>query len=167
MLAAANRFSVTYFLAKDILSLFSVEKPGFKKLVATFDEWYDPAGRKYFFNTAIPTLYNRTKDKVVAEISKEDYSLSDHGFVVEPWNETIHKLYDPFITTEWELKVICLQTLFLPEGHTGANIAGAMLTTHESWRLDQLKQTCLTTDSGSNIISASSHLLPLCQLPIR
>ena len=48
--------------------------PGFKKLVASFDERYGPPGSKYFSNTAIPVLYNCKKDQlVIVEISKADY----------------------------------------------------------------------------------------------
>ena len=63
-----------------------------------------------------------------------------------------------FITSDWELTTRCLETLFLPEDHTGMNIAEAMLTTLESWGLQPAKQVCLTTDSGANIINAASRL---------
>lgn len=47
---------------------------------------------------------------------------------------------------------------FFLEDHTGANVADAMLATLESWGLDQVKQICLTTDSGANIVNAASQL---------
>ena len=40
--------SVTYFLAKDNQAMYTVEKPGFKKMLKTFDARYKPPGRKYF-----------------------------------------------------------------------------------------------------------------------
>ena len=66
---------------------------------------------------------------------------------------TIH-----FISSCWELKSRCLQTQFLPEDHTGENLAEAMEATLDSWGLTNKKQVCLTTDSGSNIINAAARL---------
>ena len=48
---------------------------------------------------------------------------------------------------------------YLPQEHTGENIVDALLETLESWNLDPTKQTFITTDNGSNMISAvSNHL---------
>ena len=49
--------AVTYFLAKDCQALYTVEKPGFKKLLDTFDSRYEIPSRNYFSRTALPTLY--------------------------------------------------------------------------------------------------------------
>ena len=43
----------------------------------------------------------------------------------------------------------CLQTSFIPEDHTGENLAEAMKSSLEAWELDESKQVCLTTDSGA------------------
>ena len=63
-----------------------------------------------------------------------------------------------FIDSSWELRSRCLQTQFLPQDHTGENIADALDSTLESWNLAQNKQVRLTTDSGSNIINAMRQL---------
>ena len=49
--------AVTYFLAKDCQALYTVEKPGFKKLLDTFDSRYEIPSRNYFSRAALPTLY--------------------------------------------------------------------------------------------------------------
>ncbi len=64
--------SVTYCLAKDMMPIYSVEKPGFKQMLATFDKQYTLPGRKYFSNTAIPTLYTRTREQVMQEVADAD-----------------------------------------------------------------------------------------------
>ena len=67
------------------------------------------------------------------EINKADHCSttidlwSSHG-MKQYMSYTIH-----FITTGWELKAIYFQTQFLPEDHTGTNIAYAMLATLKSW----------------------------------
>ena len=150
--------SVTYCLAKDILPIHSVEKPGFKQMMATFDKQYTLPGRKYFSNTAIPALYTRTREQVMQEVAQADFFSA----TTDLWSSEGMKPYMSytvhFTTNEWELTTQCLETLFLPADHTGENIADAMLATLESWRLDQDKQVCLTTDSGANIINAASRL---------
>ena len=65
--------SVTVYLAKDMVPIYTVEKPGFKQLVDTFDKQYELTSRKYFTKTAIPTLYNATRDTVAVEIGDVMY----------------------------------------------------------------------------------------------
>ena len=151
--------SVTYCLAKDMMPIHSVEKIGFKKLLQSFDSQYELPSRKYFSKTAIPKLYDKNREMVAAELKNVDYfsatadMWSSHS--LQPYlSYTIH-----FIGNDWRLKTRFLQTLYLPQEHTGENIADALLGTLESWNLDPTKQTCITTDNGSNMISAvSNHL---------
>ena len=65
--------AVTYYLAKDMVPFYTVEKPGFKQLVGVFDKQYDLPSSKYFSQTAIPSLYSSIRDKVAEEISKVEY----------------------------------------------------------------------------------------------
>ena len=48
--------------------------------------------------------------------------------------------------------------MFMPEQHTGENIAEAIQATLEAWVLQETHQVCITTDSGSNIINAAERL---------
>ena len=47
--------------------------------------------------------------------------------------------------------------MFMPEQHTGENIAEAIQATLEAWGFQET-QVCITTDSGSNIINAVKRL---------
>ena len=60
--------AVTFCLAKDVMPIYSVEKPGFQQLLKEFDPQYVLPSHKYFSNTAIPTLYAKTHEKVVSEV---------------------------------------------------------------------------------------------------
>ena len=64
---------MTYFLAKDMLPLYTVEKEGFQKLVKTFDSQYQLPTRKYFSGTAIPALYATIREKVSSSIAGAKY----------------------------------------------------------------------------------------------
>lgn len=151
--------SVTYCLAKDMMPMYSVEKTGFQNLLKTFDPQYELPSRKYFSKTALPHLYTETRKSVEAELSTVDYysattdMWSSHS--LQPYlSYTIH-----YVGDDWKLKTRCLQTLYLPQEHTGENISEALTETLESWNLDPKKQVCITTDNGSNMINAvNTHL---------
>ena len=65
--------SVTFYLAKDMMPFYSIEKEGFRKLLYNFDPQYELPSRKYFSKIAIPNLYSQTQDKVAAEIKDIEY----------------------------------------------------------------------------------------------
>jgi len=48
--------------------------------------------------------------------------------------------------------------MFMPQQHTGENIAEAIQVVLEAWDLQETHQVCLATDSGSNVISAAERL---------
>ena len=66
-----------------MLLLYSVEKQGFKRMIASFDECYELPSRKYFSRTAIPTLYNLTREAVAVEVQQAEFFLCDDRFVVK------------------------------------------------------------------------------------
>ena len=150
--------SVTYFLAKDSQAMYTVEKPGFKKMLKTFDAKYKPPGRKYFSETAIPSLYSSLREQLVTELS----SVKHFSATTDLWSSiglrpylsyTVH-----YIDSTWTLKSKCLQTHYMPEDHTAGNLAEALTTTLESWNLQPHSQVCITTDNGSNIVKATHDL---------
>lgn len=134
--------AITYCVAKDIMPLQSIEKPGFKQLIQAFDPQYEPPSRKYISNTAIPALYYKMRDKVASDLWSSN-TMEPH------MSYTIH-----YIGEDWKLHSRCLQTMFCPEDHTGENLSAAISSSLESWGLKQAQQTCLTTDNGANILRA-------------
>ena len=56
------------------------------------------------------------------------------------------------------MKMIRLQTAFLPTDHTGDNLAKALEATVDGWNLKKEQQVCITTDNGSNIVKATNKL---------
>ena len=96
---------------------------------------------------------------VAAELKNVDYFSA----IADMWSSySLHSYLSytiNFVGNDWMLKIRCLQALYLPQEHTGENIVNALLGILESWNLDPTKQTCITTDIGSNMISAvNNHL---------
>ena len=143
--------SVTYCIAKDMLPMYTVEKPGFRRMLAVFDKRYEPPSQTYMSKIAIPHAYSITKEQVVNDLSHVKYfsvttdCWSSQG--MKPYlSYTIH-----YVDDDWALQSLCLQTLYLPEDHTASNLAEGLEETLRSWSLDVTRQACITTDSASNI----------------
>ena len=59
-----------------------------------------------------------------------------------------------FISDEWSLETVCLDTVPLFIDHTGQNLAEAFQDVLENWNLSQNRLVFTITDNGSNFISA-------------
>ncbi|KAK0134380.1 Zinc finger BED domain-containing protein 1 [Merluccius polli] len=100
-----------------MVSFNTMEKPSFKLLLKTLNRQYDPPGRKYISQVAIPEMYNKLRSDVQVLISE------GHHFA---------------LTTD-----MCLQTSFFLENHTANNLAGGLEEALRDWQLDQITATSL------------------------
>ena len=113
---------------------------------------------------ALPNLHATVKHQVKEEVGIIRYFSSTTDMwssvgMVPHISYTIH-----YINDEWQLCNKCLQTQYLPQDHTGTNLAKAMEAALAMWDLDAANQICVTTDNGSNIISAA-RILDWLRLP--
>ena len=150
--------SVSYANAKDMLPFRAVERPGFQKMLSTFEPRYKLPSRKYFSKTGIPCFYNSIKGTVEKYLSEMEFFSA----TADLWSCEVMYPYISFkvhfINKSWEMKNLCLQTTFLPCDHTSDNLADALQGAIDSRGLRQEQLVCITTDSGSNIINATSKL---------
>ncbi len=58
--------AVTYFIAKDAISVSTVSKPGFKHLVSKLNPKYEIPTRKHFSEIEIPALYSLVRANTVS-----------------------------------------------------------------------------------------------------
>ena len=95
--------AVAYYIAKDMQSLYTVEKPGFRHLIHTLDPKYNLPSRKYFTKQEIPRMYSEIKEVVQGKMSGAKYfaattdlwtSCSSHPYL----SYTVH-----FIDNDWQL----------------------------------------------------------------
>ena len=141
-----------------MLPLNIVEKEGFRQMVKVFDSRYQLTSRNYFSHTAIPTLYTNVRDHVIEDLHQAHFfsATTDlwSSVGIEPYiSFTIH-----YIDDSWKLRSKCLQTLFMPQDHTGLNIASVLRETVKSWKQTEEQLVCLTSDSGSNVVKAADEL---------
>ena len=150
--------SVAFSLAKDSLPLYTVDKPGFRKMLHTLDPRYELPSRKYFSNVAIPKMYQELKENVAKELVDVEYfsATSDlwSSANMEPClSFTVH-----FISNDWKIHNRCLQTLFCPSDHTAENLAEVLKESLHTWNLEQDQLSCILSDNGSNFTKAIRYL---------
>ena len=129
--------AVTYCIGKDMLPVYTVEKPGFVSLLKQFDPQYELPSRKYFSKTAIPKLYESTRESMLQSIK----NIAFFSATTDMWSSVSSDPYMSYtihyITQKWELQSIALSTLYFPEDHTGENLSDAIKETLQSWNLDR------------------------------
>ena len=145
--------------------IYTTKKDGFQCFVATLDPRYDIPSAKYMSGTAIPALYEKTREQVASDINKARYFVATTDMwsssTMEPYlSYSIH-----FIDDNWILQTKCLQTLFVPKDHTADNLCEVMTETLTQWKLEMDWQVCITTDNGSNITCAATSRLMWMRLP--
>ena len=145
--------SVTYCLARDMLPISTVEKPGFKAMLRKFNPRYSLPSRNHFTKVSIPELVAETKGSIETQIV--DGNIEYFSATTDLWTSAAG---DPYITFTchfinrcWELRSYCLQTHYLPQDHNATNIKEVLDETLELWHLEAAKLVGITTDSGSNV----------------
>ena len=146
--------AITYYLAKDAVPLYTVERAGFKHMVSKLNPRYELPSRKVFSSKEIPTLYTNVRSSVMAELKQIKY----YALTTDLWTsgacEPYITLTVHYIDGDWCLRSKCLDTVAMFEDHTGENIAHSVSDILANWEISTDNLTAATTDSGSNVISA-------------
>ena len=151
--------AVARCIAKDMLPLNIVDKPGFRGMVGMLNPRYQLPHKDHFSRYAIPALYAEVHDQVHEDLQKEMKFFSAttdmwSSCTIDPYlSFTIH-----YISSSWELISYCLQVHFMPEQHAGENLELALTSTLQEWDLDEKQLVSITTDNGSNIKLACTLL---------
>ena len=156
--------AVTHCIAKEMMPLSVIDKSAFRGMLKAFDPQDEPQSRKYISGTAIPAMYEQTRSSVTTEVQGAAFFSATTDLWSSSASQPYHSYTVHFINDDWKLCTKCLQTVFCPEDHAGENLAECLQDTLISWGLDANKRVCLTTDCGSNIISAI-HKLEWTHLP--
>lgn len=146
--------AVAMYIAKDMVPIYTVEKPGFIHLLKVLDPRYVLPSRKYFSDVALPQLYNSTRQRIAAELD----GVSFYSATTDLWSSRVMQPYLSltlhFINDDWTLRSVCLQTAYFHNEHKGEIIAQGLKDALSSWNLPEDRPTCMTTDSGTNMLKA-------------
>ncbi|KAK0151049.1 hypothetical protein N1851_007839 [Merluccius polli] len=102
----------------------TVTKDGFVSLINKLDLRYQIPSQNYLSQVAIPKI--RTTELYIS-------------------------LTVRFLDKDFELKMQCLKTAYLPGEHTKENIARGLRKALDSWHLRKEQLVCITTDVGANV----------------
>lgn len=139
-----------------MLPINTVENEGFKQLIKVMDPRYRLPGHKHFSQTALPKLYRECREAVENELQTVSFFATTSDMWSSRTSEPYLSLTAHYIDQDWNLKSKCLQTAYLPDDHTGEVIALGLSEVLASWGLSEDKQVCITTDSGTTIVKATS-----------
>lgn len=146
--------AVAMYIAKDMVPIYTVEKPGFIHLLKVLDPRYVLPSRKYFSDVALPQLYNSTRQRIAAELD----GVLFYSATTDLWSSRVMQPYLSltlhFINDDWTLRSVCLQTAYFHNEHKGEIIAQGLKDALSSWNLPEDRPTCMTTDSGTNMLKA-------------
>ena len=146
--------AVAYCIAKDMLPLQIVNKPGFRHMLSKLIPRYNLPSRRHFSDISIPRLFSQIRDSVVRPKLEQTVYFSattdlwTSANIIPYLTFTVH-----FIDCHWSLCSFCLETLPLFKDHTGENIADAICDVLSNWNLDPRNLIATTTDNGSNFLS--------------
>jgi len=92
--------------AKDMLPMAIVEKPGFKKMIETFDPRHQPPSLKQISQVARPTLHKSTQASVTALLQSTSHFCStvDLSFSVNMQPYLSYTVY--LINEDWRLQPV-------------------------------------------------------------
>ena len=82
------------------------------------DPRYELPGRRYFAKLFVE-LYDKTKEDVSARLKCASFFSATTDLWSSRTMQPYMSLTVHFITDEWKLENICLQTSFFPDDHTG------------------------------------------------
>ena len=95
--------AITHCLAKDMMPINTVARPGFLSLVHKLDRRYEVPSRNYFSNLAIPNLYEKCRTTVESEPGPGRV-LCLHHRLVQPNHRALHQshcsLFGPGVSAE-------------------------------------------------------------------
>jgi len=129
-MAKANR--VIYYLVKDMVLLYTIEKPGLNNwlvlLINNMCFLLESISLKMLFHHSIATPEIKLQQKSAMHIGY--YSATADLWLSKGMKPYL--LYTIHYINEWEMQRRCLQTMFMLVDHTGKNLAEAMQNTLEA-----------------------------------
>ena len=144
--------AIAEMVCVDCLPFYTVEKPGFLRLIHTIEPRYKPCSRTYLSQTMIPSMYDSVKSHVAQLIDLEPHI----SITTDIWSSDSLDSYISFtahwINKDWEYKEGCLHALPFNERHTGENIANMFTSCVDAWKIKD-KVHLVLRDSGSNFVA--------------
>lgn len=147
--------AIGIYIASSMRPYSTVEEVGFRYLLHVLEPRYTPPSRKSVRESVVPALYNRTRGIVEQEL-KAAHSVA---LTTDSWTsratESFLTVTAHFISTEWGMRTVVLQTRPLHEQHTSTHLAEKLTEVVSEWNLKKNGMPlAVTTDNARNIVNA-------------
>ena len=151
--------AVGYFIAKDMQPISVVQGSGFKHMLYCLEPRYQVPHRKTFMERVIPDLYKKVKASIIPSITSADC----YAITTDCWTSCANEAYIGVtfhtITTDWDLQHFVLENEELSEQHTAENLAEALTSILQQWKLEPSKLSGATVDNAANVHKAVADIL--------
>ena len=144
--------AIAEYLVLDMKPLATVDSDAFQHMFSKAEPRYKVPSRSYFKDSKIPNMYEATKTKVMADLKKSDQV----ALTTDCWTSNATQSYMTvtahYITSNWELRNLVLQTRELECSHTADNLADALVKCVEEWQI--IPPPVVVNDNAANIVKA-------------
>ena len=153
--------AVLNYIVSDGRPLSTVESKAFLDMLAAFDNRYKLPSRRTVSDEHIPQMYMKIKSDIQSAISENKHDAPRFSFTTDLWSSATMEPYISltihFVNSEMSLKKYTLETKYIPDKHTGVNLALAIEELLGYWNLDLSDVQVITTDSAANMIKMADE----------
>ncbi|XP_046400412.1 E3 SUMO-protein ligase ZBED1-like [Ischnura elegans] len=149
--------SVAYFIATEAMPTSIVDSGGFRAMLEVLRPGFGSScpSRHAMMETYIPRLYNDTQ-KTVEDILRtaEWYAVTCDSWTSETKLPYLAVTVN-FITKEWTLENLCLESFVQDDSHSGRHLCEAIKVVLQDWGVSPSFFSAITTDNGISVTSAA------------
>ena len=144
---------VAEYIIAELKPFNTVESQSFKNLCAALNPRFEVPSKTTISSSVIPKMYCDTKRKVASLLDE----ASSVAITADGWTSSATQSYITltahFISEEWKLINVGLQTRHTPESHTAENLKSLFENAFDEWKL-QKKHITGVVDNAKNISKA-------------
>lgn len=123
---------------------------------------YSPPSRRDFSEKVVPKLYLDIRQKIIAELKEVQHArLAMFSLTTDLWTSVTREPYMSLTIHFFNrngLRSLTLATTYVPDKHTGINLAAHLESFLHRWQLTKEDITSITTDSAANMVKMSKEL---------
>ena len=149
--------AICYFLAKDMMPFDTVNDPGFRYMIKTFEPRYTPPDRKTISTHYMQDLYQREKIRVQQQLN----NIEGYAITTDMWTSQAKQAYCAVTVhsvTQFKLQSFLISIHEFSDSHTAENIVGELNDTLAEWNLASQGIIAAITDNAANVTAAIEKL---------
>ena len=149
--------AICYFLAKDMKPFDTVNDPGFRYMIKTFEPRYTPPDRKTISTHYMQDLYQREKIRVQQQLN----NIEGYAITTDMWTSRAKQAYcavTVHCVTQFKLQSFLISIHEFSDSHTAENIVGELNDTLAECNLASQGIIAAITDNAANVTAAIEKL---------